>query len=126
MNRRLAAAVLTVAALTACNGTGNSSKADAKAGRGRELAQEKLCVSCHSADGTRKAGPTWKGLYAATVTLDDGTTVTADEDYLRESMLHPSAKTVKGFDNGVMETVIKPNSLTPDEVDALIAYIRTL
>ena len=50
----------------------------------------------------------------------------ADEDYLRESMLQPSAKTVKGFQPGLMETVIKPNSLSDDEVDALVAYIKEL
>lgn len=50
----------------------------------------------------------------------------ADEAYLRESMLQPSAKTVKGFREGLMETVIEPNSLTDDQVRALIAFIESL
>ncbi len=60
------------------------------------------------------------------VELSSGETVIADEEYLRRSMLEPSSQTVKGFQEGLMETVIKPNSLTDDEVKALIAYIRSL
>jgi cytochrome c oxidase subunit 2 len=60
------------------------------------------------------------------VELSNGETVIADEDYLRRSMLEPSSQTVKGFQEGLMETVIKPHSLTDAEVRALIAYIRSL
>jgi hypothetical protein len=53
-------------------------------------------------------------------------TVVADEQYLRESILYPSRKTVKEFKPGLMETVVKENALSEEEVDALIAYIETL
>jgi hypothetical protein len=43
-----------------------------------------------------------------------------------ESILHPSRKTVKEFQPGLMETVVKENSLSDEEVDALIAYIQSL
>ncbi len=94
--------------------------------RGASLAEEKGCVSCHSADGTKSVGPTWKGLYGSRVELEDGSTAVADEEYLEESMLEPSAKTVKGFGHGVMESVIKRQSLTDREVADLIAYIKSL
>lgn len=58
--------------------------------------------------------------------LDDGTKVVANELYLHESILKPSAKTVKDFPAGLMETVIKPDSLTFEEANALVAYIKTL
>lgn len=58
--------------------------------------------------------------------LDDGTYVVADDAYLRESIAEPDAKTVKGFSKGVMSNVIKAGSIPPDEVDALVAYIKSL
>lgn len=114
------AAVL--AGLAAC--TGNEPKG--LAATGKTLARQKGCVSCHTTDGRPAVGPTWKGLYGSKVVLDDGTTVTADDAYLVESILHPSAKTVKGFQAGQMETVIKERSLTEGQAKALVAYIKTL
>lgn len=109
--------------LAACGG-GNSPGPEVE--RGKTLYYGKACAGCHTVDGSRLIGPTWKGLYGQEVELADGSKVVADEEYLRESMLQPSAKTVKGFQPGLMETVIKPNSLSEEEVDALIAYIRSL
>jgi cytochrome c oxidase subunit 2 len=96
------------------------------AAQGKELAESKACVSCHSMNGDQGVAPTWKGLYMSEVELSTGETVIADEEYLRRSMLEPTSQTVKGFQEGLMETVIKPNSLTDAEVRALIAYIRSL
>jgi cytochrome c oxidase subunit 2 len=116
------AASLTVVALGAC--TGNKPKS--LESTGQVLSRQKGCVSCHTTDGKPGVGPTWKGLAGSQVVLDEGTTVTADDAYLEESILHPSRKTVKGFTTGQMETVIKENALTPDQVKALVAYIKTL
>lgn len=105
---------------------GAGGAASESAERGRIIASEKGCVNCHSADGSRSVGPTWKGLAGSKVELANGTTVQADDAYLRESMLDPSAKTVKGFNPGLMESVIEPDSLSQEEVRALIAYIKSL
>ena len=94
--------------------------------RGRTLYQQRGCVGCHTVDGTPRVGPSWKGLYGREVELVDGSRVRADEEYLKESILEPSAKTVAGFQPGLMETVIKPNSFTEEEVAALVAYIKGL
>ena len=99
---------------------------DTSGERGRIIAMEKGCVNCHSSDGSKSVGPTWKGLAGSRVDLADGTSVVADDAYLRESMLDPSAKTVDGFNPGLMETVIKPDSLSERDVRALIAYVKTL
>ena len=48
------------------------------------------CTTCHSADGSAKTGPTWKGLAGHEVELADGSKVAADESYLRESITDPS------------------------------------
>jgi cytochrome c oxidase subunit II len=109
--------------LGACGGNGPTGAPETS---GESLYAEKSCVSCHTVDGSASVGPTWKGLYLSTVELEDGTTVTADEAYLRESILRPSAKTVEGYSPGFMETVIKPDSLSESEVDALVEYIKSL
>lgn len=87
------------------------------------------CSACHSLDGTPMVGPTWKGLYGSEVVLTNGTTVVADEEYLRESIVAPDAKIVRGYAAGVMTATIAPyrSQLNqPGTVDALIAFIKTL
>jgi cytochrome c oxidase subunit II len=90
---------------------------------GALLYQTKGCSTCHSLDGTRGTGPSWKGVAGSTQTLSDGTSVLADENYIRESILVPGAKVVKGYDN-VMP--VFQGLLRDREVNALVAYIKTL
>ena len=111
--------------LSGCS-KGDQAGPSGPAAQGKELAESKACVSCHPMNGDAGVAPTWKGLYLSKVELSTGETVIADEEYLRRSMLEPSSQTVKGFQEGLMETVIKPHSLTDAEVKALIAYIRSL
>lgn len=82
------------------------------------------CVACHSVDGSTKVGPTWKGLFGKTEAFDDGTTGAADENYLRESILQPNAKIVKGFPKGVMPSL--QGQLSENDISALIEYIKEL
>lgn len=117
---------LALAALVGLAGCGGNNSGRSSIDTGRKVAAENGCTSCHSTDGSSLVGPTWKGLFGSRVELSDGTMAVADEAYLRESMLQPSAKTVKGFREGLMETVIEPNSLTDDQVRALIAFIESL
>lgn len=98
----------------------------ALAARGESLANTYGCVSCHSPDGSARVGPTWKRLYGSVEVLEGGATVRAGEAYLRESVNDPDAKTVKGFPRGVMAGAIKPGSIPERDVDALVAYIRSL
>jgi cytochrome c oxidase subunit 2 len=55
------------------------------------------CSTCHSLDGSIKVGPSFKGLFGHQVKLFGGTSVTVDENYIRESILEPQAKLVEGF-----------------------------
>ena len=89
---------------------------------GQQLSQSKGCLGCHSVDGSASVGPTWKGLYGSTRELQSGGTVTADHDYLDESIADPSAKTAVGALASVMPTI----ALTDDEVHAIIEYIESL
>ena len=90
---------------------------------GALLYQTKGCATCHSIDGTRGTGPSWRGVYGSSQPLSDGTSVMADDNYIRESILVPGAKVVKGYDN-VMP--VFQGLLRDREVNALIAYIKTL
>jgi cytochrome c oxidase subunit 2 len=92
--------------------------------KGEKYFNSKGCVACHSNDGTAKVGPTWKGLFGKTESLDDGSTVVADENYLRESTLQPNAKIVKGYAKGVMPAY--QGQLSETELSALIEYIKEL
>jgi mono/diheme cytochrome c family protein len=91
---------------------------DAAAGEAIAQAQ---CFSCHSIDGSTIVGPTWQGLYGHEVTLDDGSTVTADDEYLHESIVDPNAKIVEGFPAAMPEL-----GLDDDQIADVIAYIKTL
>jgi cytochrome c oxidase subunit 2 len=91
--------------------------------RGQKTA-EINCKACHSIDGKEGIGPSWKGLFGRQVVLADGTTVTADEAYIRESIIDPSAKIVKGYQN-IMPSTFK-DTLSDQQISDLIAYIETL
>lgn len=121
--RLMVIAVLGMLVFAGCKPQSSESTLEAQGG---QLYEEKACASCHSVDGSKSVGPTWKGLFGSPVRLNDGSEVLADEAYLRESMLQPSLKTVEGFKPGLMETVIKQDSLSDREVSALIAYIKSL
>jgi cytochrome c oxidase subunit II len=90
---------------------------------GAKLAKEKGCLACHSLDGSKGIGPTFKGLYNSRVMVtQNGRTlsVTADDAYLRESILTPAAKVVEGF-----QPVMPPfPDLTKEEVTALVEFIE--
>jgi cytochrome c oxidase subunit 2 len=76
-------------------------------------------------DGTKIVGPTWKGLSGEQVPLADGTTVTADDAYLRESIVDPNAKIVQGFSPNLMPQTFK-DQLKDEQISDLIEYIKTL
>ncbi len=63
---------------------------------GRKLFEQLRCNTCHNeTSGAR--GPNLAGLWGRDVRLQDGRTVTADQAYIRESILNPGAKIVAGY-----------------------------
>ncbi len=96
---------------------------------GQRLYQMMGCMACHSIDGTSdgKVGPTWRSLYGSERLLRDGkTTVTATDDYLRESILNPSAKVAKGFEKLDAGMPIYAGILNDSQIESLILYIKSL
>src|SRR5690606_28499356 len=63
---------------------------------GAALYTKRGCNACHSVDGTKMIGPTWKGVYGSQEATSAGD-VTVDDAYLRESILEPNAKVVAGY-----------------------------
>jgi cytochrome c oxidase subunit II len=90
--------------------------------KGQLLIKANGCLGCHTINGSALVGPTWFGLYGSPVKLSDGSTVNADEAYLSESILNPSAKIVAGFETQVMPVF----TFTPEEIANIVAYIKTL
>ena len=93
----------------------------AAARAGRDAFTAKACAGCHSIDGAKGVGPTFKGLWGRTEELADGRTVTVDGAYVAESIKLPQAKVVKGYD-----TPMPALPVDDAEVENLIAYIKTL
>ncbi len=89
---------------------------------GEKLFAEKACITCHLSDGRGRA-PSLNGLYGAKVLLADGSTVTADDAYIRESILDPKAKIVAGY-QPLMPTF--QGQLTEEQILNLTAYIKSL
>jgi mono/diheme cytochrome c family protein len=120
---RATAAPLTLPSPTAASGgsAGGPFNADLAA-KGQQIFTNLGCVGCHKNDGTG-LGPILKGVYNSTVTLADGSTVKADEAYLRESILNSTAKVVKDF-NPIMPAY--KGQIKDDEVAQLIEYIKSL
>jgi len=95
------------------------------AAEGKLIASANGCVACHSIDGKASVGPTWKGLYDHDVSLADGSTVKADDAYLRESIVKPAAKVVKGYAPGAMPSAFG-QALSDAQVNALVEYMKSL
>ena len=96
---------------------------------GRRLYGLLGCVACHSVNGdtVAKVGPTWMGLFGSErdVVIDKKRTkAKADVAYLRESILDPTAKVVKGFEKGEYAMPSYAGVLTDSQIEALILYIR--
>lgn len=91
--------------------------------KGEALFRAKSCQTCHSVDGTKLVGPSLKGRYGTRVVTTKGESVDVDEAYLRESIVRPNARIVAGY------PPVMPNYralLSESEVDALVAYLRSL
>lgn len=103
---------------TSTAGDGDLSPA---AAAGRKALDDQGCTSCHTTDGGEGIGPTLAGLYGSTVELEDGTEVTADEEYLTRSIEDPGADVVAGY-NDIMPVRRVPG----DQVADIVEYLRAL
>jgi cytochrome c oxidase subunit 2 len=92
--------------------------------KGLEILLTKGCLGCHTTDGTKKVGPTFKGLYGRKVTvMTNGKerTLTADETYIERSVRDPGADVVKGFPD-----IMPKLPVTDEELKEIVDYLETL
>jgi cytochrome c oxidase subunit 2 len=99
-------------------GSGSESLASA----GSKLFAQHACNTCHRPDSLAR-GPNLEGIFGKTVALQDGRTVTADETYIRESIVMPNAKIVAGF-QPIMPTF--QGLISEEGLLQLIAYVKSL
>jgi len=92
------------------------------AAAGEALFTELGCHTCHKSEGTA-LGPNLAGVLGSARKLKDGTMVTADEGYVRESILNPQVKIIEGF---LPVMPIFQGRVTEEQVNDLIAYLKTL
>jgi cytochrome c oxidase subunit 2 len=94
---------------------------------GAELFQQLACATCHlgpeAPPGRAPRAPALEGLFGNQVALAGGRSVIADETYIRESIISPQAKVVAGW-QPIMPTF--KGQVTEEQVNALVAYIKTL
>src|SRR5471030_713178 len=92
------------------------------ASAGAKLFQDQACNTCHRPDAQGR-GPVLEGLFGKTVQLQNGETITADEAYVRESIVNPAAKVVAGF-QPIMPTF--QGLVTEEQLLELIEYVKSL
>jgi cytochrome c oxidase subunit II len=100
---------------------------DSPTATGRRIMQNIGCFACHSIDGTRLVGPTFKGIWGATHTVTTGREkreVLVDEEYIRKSIYDPNADVVEGFNRGLMLSY--EGQLSDEDVESIIEYLKTL
>jgi cytochrome c oxidase subunit 2 len=89
------------------------------AAQGRKLFLQYGCVDCHESN----RAPSLNGVFGQPVLLSDGSTVIADENYIRESILAPAAKVVNGY-QPIMPSF--GGRLSEEDLVDLIAYIKSI
>lgn len=87
---------------------------------GAQLYSRRGCNACHSVDGSAGIGPTFRDLFGRQEQTNAGP-VTADENYIRESIKNPGAKIVTGYAN---QMPLVP--FTDDEINKVIAWLKTI
>jgi cytochrome c oxidase subunit 2 len=90
---------------------------------GELLYTRRGCSNCHSIDGSKIIGPSFKDAFGSNVPMADASSVLADESYIRESILYPQNKIHAGY-QGVMPSFL--GQLKDVEINGLIAYMKKL
>lgn len=90
---------------------------------GQKSYQMRGCTQCHTVDGSKLVGPSFKGFATRQHKLKDGAIVEPSDDYIKESVLDPTAKVIEGFEP-VMPSF--RGRLSDVEIAGLAAYIKSL
>ena len=94
---------------------------------GQRIMKNIGCFVCHTVDGTKLVGPSFKGIYGHQVTVTTGGNereITVDDEYIKKSIFDPNADVVKGFNKGLM--LPYTGQLSEDDVKQITEYLKTL
>ena len=94
---------------------------------GLTLLKRNACLSCHTQDGSRLVGPSFKGVLGTneTVLIDgDETEIVVDREYIIESIKNPNAAIVKGYQSGLM--ISYEESISEEDLNNIVDYLETL
>ena len=93
---------------------------------GLVLIKANACSTCHSLDGSKVIGPSFKGLYGRkTIVLTDAgeKEIEATDEYIKKSIVDPNSEVVKGFPKGLMQSY--KDKITAEDLDKIVDYFKT-
>ena len=102
----------------------SAEEAGGLAAEGKKLIQGKGCIGCHSTDGSRQVGPSFKGIQGReeeVITNGKERKVKVDDEYVRNSILHPNVDIVKGY-----PPIMPVIPVTDKELNAMVEYLKTV
>lgn len=106
----------------------NPTKLESVEDTGKSIYLKMGCQACHSIDGSTagRSGPTFKGLWNSKRKLKDGKEVIANHQYLKESILEPTAKIIKEFSGSDIGMPSYEGVLNESQIESLIEFIKSL
>lgn len=94
---------------------------------GYNIVKNNGCLACHSLDGSKLVGPTWKGLMGRKEIVIEGgkeREIIVDSTYIVNSIYNPNQKIVKGFNKGLM--ISYKGELSQEDISQIITFMNTL
>ncbi|MEI8112451.1 MAG: cytochrome c oxidase subunit II [Bacteroidia bacterium] len=94
---------------------------------GKRIMKNIGCFACHTVDGNKLVGPSFKGIYGSKVTVitaGDDREVTVDDEYIKRSIYEPNADVVKGFNKGLMQPY--KGQLSENDIKQITEYLKSL
>jgi len=94
---------------------------------GHSVLDKNGCLGCHSLDGSKLVGPSFKSMYGSTVEVNtSGTThkISVDDKYIKTSINEPDKDVVTGYPQGVMKSY--KGIISDKDVQAITDYFKTL
>lgn len=85
------------------------------------------CNACHSSDGSKIVGPSYKGVYGREVVVVRGgqtVTLTADDEYITRAIYDPNTEIVQGYPQGLMQSY--KGIISEDQIAKIIEYMKSL
>jgi cytochrome c oxidase subunit 2 len=100
---------------------------DAPGAKGLAILKKNGCLACHSLDGSKLVGPSYKGIFGKTEAVETNgkeLQVKVDEAYIKRAIYDPNADIVKGYYKGMMLSY--KETITDEEIKDIIEYLQTL